>query len=289
MKDWIKIVICALIIVLLVIGINKAALNTEYDLALKAYKQRDLDKAHHYITMVYNSDKNFRDVKEYYKKIKYDYQIKKGDEFFKEQNYNSAKNEYKTALEISNTDEINEKIKLADNEIKKIELAKKAKIEAEKKAKAAKINKLKQNMRFRYDKVEDITFIQDKTSSRYVDTNSFFLYIAKFKTGSNIWLRISYTGDDWIFFDTITFNIDGQKKDIYLNYYDVVRDNNNGVVWEYINLKYDDNKDLINEIIKSKSAIMRLSGKNYHHDKTISNSEKQALKRVLEYYNIINE
>ena len=56
-----------------------------------------------------------------------------------------------------------------DDEIKKIELAKKAKIEAEKRAKAAKINKLKQNMRFRYDKVEDITFIQDKTSSWYVE------------------------------------------------------------------------------------------------------------------------
>ena len=147
-------------------------------------------------------------------------------------------------------------------------------------------NNLKNKMRLKYDKVENVTYIQDKTSSPYINSNSFNLFIAKTNTNADLWIRISYTGDNWIFFNKIILNIDGQKNVIPLDYYEVNRDNAYGEVWEFVNLDYNRYENLINKIINSKTTLIRLTGERYY-DKTITNVEKQAMKRVIEYYNLI--
>lgn len=261
-------------------------INTVYNKALNNFKNKNYKQAYDQINDVYNSWSNYRNVDKYYSEIKYAYYLDLGDKNFLSKNFNTAYINYKKAKDVKNTDEINKKINISWGEIEKAEKLKQEKLQAEKKVKEAKINNLKNKMRLKYDKVENVTYIQDKTSSPYINSNSFNLFIAKTNTNADLWIRISYTGDNWIFFNKIILNIDGQKNVIPLDYYEVNRDNAYGEVWEFVNLDYNRYENLINKIINSKTTLIRLTGERYY-DKTITNVEKQAMKRVIEYYNLI--
>lgn len=273
------------IIAFIGLGFIGLKVNISYDRALSAYNNRDYGLAVTHIYKVNNLFPYFKDAPDLNKKIYYSYYVELGDKKYQEKKYEEALKYYNDAKTYNSTDEIASKINLANIAIEELKKAEKLRLEKERKAKIAKLNSLKSNMRFIKDKVENITYIQDKTSSQYVNSNSFYLYIAENKYRKDLWLRISYTGDNWIFFNKIIFNIDGHNEYISLSYYDVEKDNNYGVVWEYVNLDYSRYKNLIEKIINSKSTIMRLSGERYY-DKTITSTEKQALIRVLEYYSL---
>lgn len=172
-----------------------------------------------------------------------------------------------------------------------------AAVEAEKKKKLAEkeatekkrmqaVNKLKK----KYDDVSDITWYQNPYFTHYTNTNLTSIYIGK--DASSTWLRIkmSYTGDDWIFFEKAFLSYDGNTKELYFDQYqDKKSDNGSGDVWEWIDIKIsDDLLSYLRQMVNGKSIKMRLSGK-YTTTRNLSAKEINGIKDVLLAYDVLTQ
>jgi hypothetical protein len=147
----------------------------------------------------------------------------------------------------------------------------------QKRARAAALS----SMRPKKDSFSGITWYRDRSSPTYTNANGFYLYFGV-KSGSKMILRqrIQYFDDNWLFIDSAKINVDGE---IYnLGSYDWERDNNSSI-WEWIDEPLDD-REMIEAIIKSKSAVIRFDGSQYYDTRTITSSQKTALKNVLFAY-----
>lgn len=168
-----------------------------------------------------------------------------------------------------------------------VEAEKKKKIaekEAAEKKRMQAVNKLKK----RYDDVSDITWYQNPYFTHYTNTNLTSIYIGK--DASSTWLRIemSYTGDDWIFFEKAFLSYDGNTKELYFDQYqDKKSDNGGGDVWEWIDIKVsDDLLSFLRQMVNGKSIKMRLSGK-YTKTRNLSAKEINGIKDVLLAYDVL--
>lgn len=137
------------------------------------------------------------------------------------------------------------------------------------------------------DAIENITWYRDRSSPRHENANGFYLYIGK-RSGSDPWLRlrVQYNAEDWLFIQSFLVVADGQR----FEYPEVnfERDHSGGRIWEW----YDEpatssDLDLVNAIIGSKSAVIRFNGRQYRRDRTITASEKAALRNVLDAYKVL--
>jgi len=140
-------------------------------------------------------------------------------------------------------------------------------------------------MRVTKDTVRGITWYQDKSSPRFVNSNGFFLYMGTSKGfATTLRFQIQYFGDDWLFIDKYFFNVDGATKTIDPSYGDIEKDNDSEV-WEWFDTDPNSSEvELINSIIKSKKTVMRIVGSQYYKDVVITSTQKKALKRVLIVY-----
>lgn len=148
--------------------------------------------------------------------------------------------------------------------------------QSEAKRKAA-LSKLSKN----YDAFQDITWYKSPLSTKYRNANAFYIYFGV-SNGSPAGLRlvIQYYADDWLFIDSVKINVDGKVFDVGV--YDWERDNDSDI-WEWIDEPLSD-RSLIEAIIGSKSSVIRFNGSQYYDTKTISSSQKRALRDVLEAF-----
>lgn len=107
------------------------------------------------------------------------------------------------------------------------------------------------------------------------------------------YIVFGFENSDWIFFDKIYFNIDGNKYSIDVAYSEQntqVHDNGNISEWTIIPMEGNNNLsiDAFKKIAESKDAIIKFSGKGYI-DHVITDSEKQNLKKAIELYEIISK
>ena len=141
-----------------------------------------------------------------------------------------------------------------------------------------------------YDKVQGVTWYQSKNFPTYINTRSYVLpYIGVSDSGS-VWLRIqfNYTGDDWVFFKNIIVSVDGQNYYKSYNYYDIVRNNGSGDVWEYIDVQADSSDiEMLRAIANSKETIVRFQGDDYHSDLTVKSTDKLSITEVLNAYELL--
>ncbi|MED9970658.1 MAG: hypothetical protein UFA98_11765 [Ruminococcus sp.] len=162
----------------------------------------------------------------------------------------------------------------------------------QKDAKKKNMNNALSKLKKKTDDFRDITWYEPKTRPEYINVRSYVLpYIGI--TGSLddgesttvLYLVIDYYGDDWIFYDTIYINADGKKYSKTI--YSTERDNAKGKVWEFYNESASESDcEWLNAIANSKNAVIRFSGK-YHYDLTISDSDREAIKDVMEAYEAI--
>lgn len=140
-------------------------------------------------------------------------------------------------------------------------------------------------MRISKDKVKGATWYYDKSSPKYVNSNGFFLYIGTAKGYSpSLRLKIQYYGENWLFIDSYFFNVDGKTWTINPGFGDIKTDNDSKV-WEWFDTSPNKSeRELIEAIIKSKKAVMRIEGSKYYKDVVISATQKKALQRVLTVY-----
>lgn len=155
------------------------------------------------------------------------------------------------------------------------------------------INQLKTHIISHYDEVENLTYYYDSSNTSFAGLSHpaffspIFLFMTKEGANKQLIIRISYFGDSWIFYDSIIFNIDGEK---YVISPTELKEPRREVaeigVWESSVLLYNRYETLINKIINSNKTIMRLSGK-YNEDFIITEEQKQAMQRMLNYYKFV--
>tara|TARA_B100000795_G_scaffold256048_1_gene228194 strand:- start:428 stop:1258 length:831 start_codon:yes stop_codon:yes gene_type:complete len=183
------------------------------------------------------------------------------------------------AEEKAKKDKLLREIKLKEKEEKKKnELAKKERLKS--------LNKLKKN----FDDVSGITWYKQPYFTHYSNTNLTSIYMGE--KGSSKWLilTMSYTGDDWIFFDNAILSYDGNSKTISFDKYkEKETDNSGGSVWEWIDVSVDNGlESFLREFAKSKNAKMRFSGK-YTKTRTLTYNERRGIVDVLNGYDALNE
>ena len=137
-----------------------------------------------------------------------------------------------------------------------------------------------------YDKVDDSTRYKHRNMPYYVNVRSYVLPMIAEGTLAILW---SYTGDDWIFWDKVIINIDGEK---HTKSFDGLfdkpkRDNRAGDVWEVAHsIVYSTESDdykLLEKIANSKETIVRFQGEK-SYDLYVSASDKQAIKDMFFVY-----
>ena len=149
-----------------------------------------------------------------------------------------------------------------------------AQIEAKRKAALGKMSK-------KIDSFQDITWYQSPSSTKYRNANAFHLYFGV-SNGSTAGLRlvIQYYSDDWLFIKSAKVNVDGVIYSVGSSEWE--RDNDSDI-WEWIDEPLSD-RSLIEAIIKSKSSVIRFEGTQYYDTRTISSTQKRALRDVLDAY-----
>jgi hypothetical protein len=99
---------------------------------------------------------------------------------------------------------------------------------------------------------------------------------------------MSYTGDDWIFFEQAFLSYDGNTQQILFNRYDDKEtDHASGDVWEWIDVSVSESYlAFLKEMVNGKSVKMQLTGK-YTRTRTLSVNEKRAIKEMILAYEVL--
>lgn len=161
----------------------------------------------------------------------------------------------------------------------------KEKAENEKAKRMQAVNKLKK----KYDDISGITWYYNPYFTHYSNENLVSLYIGQ--KGTSVWLRLkmSYEGEDWIFFENAYLSYDENTKTIFFDEY---RDKETdigygGRVWEWIDVSVnDDLLTYLKGMVNGKTLKMRLSGK-YTHTRILTTNERKALQDVLLAYDVL--
>ena len=155
-----------------------------------------------------------------------------------------------------------------------------------------------------HDEVEGIIYLYPEIYDFDWGQNILTVYLENFDKKMKMRLIIRYHGEKIIDFEKVTFNIDGNKKeiifkDLYYSYdsesdtkslsgYDHTRreilDDGSIAEWADVKMKRKYLK-ILEEIASSRKTLMRISGGNRQIDREISEEEKQAVKDILSVYN----
>lgn len=169
-------------------------------------------------------------------------------------------------------------LKTAQNDLSSLQAAEKDRI----------FNEYISKFNVREDNVEGITWYTHNDTPYYINERSYINpYIGDRGTFSYLCIRYNYTGSSWIFWDNLKIVVDGKTYTISCNYFDVVRENNGGSVWEYYDDIPDNEKDTINmleKIAESNETTIRFQGKNHVYDLVVSDTDKAIIKDVLTLY-----
>lgn len=135
------------------------------------------------------------------------------------------------------------------------------------------------------EEVTGITWYQDKTIKQ-LHASSVSLYIGK-QADSEPWLRFKiyhkYSADNsWLFVSSYMFNIDGATFEITPDYDAIKRNNTSDFMYEWYDVTPDDQcKQIVNALVTSKRALLRLRGQTRVNDREITFTEKTGLKNAI--------
>ncbi|WP_236979941.1 hypothetical protein [Membranihabitans maritimus] len=145
-------------------------------------------------------------------------------------------------------------------------------------------------LRKKHDDVAGTNWYKNSYFTHYNNRNLTSLYMGHKNNFEWLRLKMSYAGDDWIFFDEAYLSYDGNTIEVEFDKYDHKEtDNSGGDVWEWIDVPVSDKiVDFLRRFCQSKNAKMRLSGK-YTKTRTLTWNERQGIKDVLNGFDALNE
>lgn len=130
-------------------------------------------------------------------------------------------------------------------------------------------------------------YLSKSLVNNYKDECSLTLiYLPKEKRCLLFWNVVYYSDGSWLFVKKFSVKADDKKYNIDLAYGDVSRDNSAYSIWEKVTLPYAEYKDAIEAISNSKSTTIRFYGEDYYADRKVNNIQINALKDMIEMYNI---
>ncbi len=207
--------------------------------------------------------------------------FKEGIKEYRKRNYSAAKVKFQDAKgKYLKANTGKEEIKNITSLLKKI-------TEKERQQKLKALKKLKKD----YDDVTGITWYKNPYFIHYNNRNLTSIYIGHSKTSTWLRLKMSYRGDDWIFFEQAYLSYDGNTKEIIFNKYSdkETEVGYGGIVWEWIDISVSsDTERFLRKIVKSKNAKMRLSGK-YTKTRNLTWRERQGIIDVLNGYDVLKQ
>lgn len=155
---------------------------------------------------------------------------------------------------------------------------------------SAKIKDLKKYFRQKKDDFSNNNRIwfEPKSAPQYTNRNGLYCYFQT-ENGipSNLRLRFQYYADDWLFFNRIQFAIDGKAYEYIPN--DTETDSGDGgKIWEWCDQSLlQSDKELIYALANAKSAKMKIIGRQYHDQKSISQEQIKSIKQTIDLYNAL--
>lgn len=124
----------------------------------------------------------------------------------------------------------------------------------------------------------------------YADQGCFALpYLGT--SSSDVWLRLVFNFNryDWIFFTDVTVAADDERFYESFSYWDVVRDNGGGEVWEYMDTDVGSYEiEMLWAIANSEKTVVRFEGDDYYYDYTVTSEQKSSIKYTLITYELLN-
>lgn len=170
-------------------------------------------------------------------------------------------------------------------------VAEEARLAAEQKAakEKAKQERMKAvtKLKKKYDDVSGVTWYNQPYFTHYNFSNKTSIYIGQ--SDNTVWLRLkmSYGGDDWIFFEHAYLSYDGKTIEIPFNEYQEKKTDNTDTVWEWIDVSVSpDILTHLRALCNAKTVKMRLSGK-YTQTRTLTQQEIKGIKDVLLAYDVL--
>lgn len=142
-------------------------------------------------------------------------------------------------------------------------------------------------MRLEEDKVRDAVFYYPQHFPKYIDDRTYALcYVGQDDTSAWMRIRYDYVGRDWVFWQQLYYQIDGETDSRTFNYFDIERDNEGYLVWEYIDYTAQAaDLRLFAAIAESDEALIRFQGDGgKQYDLTVSQADKDAIRDALALY-----
>ena len=138
-------------------------------------------------------------------------------------------------------------------------------------------------MEIQNDEVVGSRFIVPKSRPQYRSQDAFFIYLAGNQNSiGRIRFFARYAGNDWVFFEKMIVNVDGQVFNLDFDYGEVDRDNGGGGVWEWVDIVPSSNNIFMLKLIAdSESTIVRFQGETYRNDRKLTAKEKKAISDVF--------
>ena len=152
---------------------------------------------------------------------------------------------------------------------------------------SAKIKELVKGFRQKKDEYSNDNKIwyQPKSSPIYANANGIYCYFCT-ENGvpSNLRFRLQYYADDWLFFKSVRFSIDGKAYE-YTPMKTETDSGDGDYIWEWFDESLSDtDKDLIYALSNAKNAKMKLDGRQYYKEKGISQEQINSIKKTLDLY-----
>lgn len=187
------------------------------------------------------------------------------------------------------------KIQKEKDEQIRIEKERIEKIAAKERKERESIDKLDKD----HDDISGVTWYSAKKDGHYHKTNDISFYFGRKDDLQWLRFKVSYVGDDWIFFKRIYLSYEGNTEEIIFNEYrDKKTDNGKWIdkhgrdavqVFEWVDTTIDDSMiPFLEKFSKSDKAKYRLSGK-YTRDIDFSKNERNKLSDVLEGYKTLKK
>jgi hypothetical protein len=149
------------------------------------------------------------------------------------------------------------------------------------------LSKMKARLDLLYDARDEIegTSSYRSSSKKYAQpgVTAFATIFQRDGSRPTVSLRFSYFASDWIFFEEVVVNVDGENTRFSPGYSAVSRSSSSGNVYEWWSARQNDT-ELLTSIGNSETTIVRLAGDTYKKDYELSSEDRREMLEVVMAY-----